>query len=406
MDNFKPDISWMSEKYDEMNKWLFGGKLGACEFGIFTTGNGSGGNTLGCFKITGYKIKIFSPTHHMFRQGWNPDTGVRDEYVNRNNFVDLCRPRIEINGNYIGNEEIFLGILVHEMCHYYTYMEGFAPSSSHGYEFKEIASIVSYRSGGRFTVKRLASAEEMAGLELTGKMKERVERRNENKKNSLTAIFRFRNNGTVELTTTSDKDLIRRLCNSFSSSTPRVVSSNDYDLLTLLFDAGYKRNFRTWKYWNVENKDFTKNLDHYDISVYDYAHPTGIDVKGLSSYNDGAPSKNDVKEIKPVNNDKKVFILRMKTRDVDIDFGGDESVLMDKIREYIPKISDEVMKRLIANPANYKVIKESGRKKLDRIINEVVNNFIKNEVYNDDDNVIDITPNMNLGLYSPMEVEK
>ena len=166
MDNFKPDISWMSEKYDEMNKWLFGGKLGACEFGIFTTGNGSGGNTLGCFKITGYEIKIYSSTRRMFRQGWNPDTGERDEYVNHNNFVDLCRPRIEINGNYIGNEEIFLGILVHEMCHYYTYMFGICPKQAHGPEFRQIAYEVSKQSGGRITIQRLASAEKMSQLEL------------------------------------------------------------------------------------------------------------------------------------------------------------------------------------------------------------------------------------------------
>ena len=50
---FKPNIQWMAKKYEEMNQELFYGQLGDCDFGIFTTGKGSEGRTLGWFKTKG-----------------------------------------------------------------------------------------------------------------------------------------------------------------------------------------------------------------------------------------------------------------------------------------------------------------------------------------------------------------
>ena len=55
--SFVPDATWMAQKYDEMNAMLFNGKLGACEFGIFTTGCGSGGRGLGWFEMMGANLK-------------------------------------------------------------------------------------------------------------------------------------------------------------------------------------------------------------------------------------------------------------------------------------------------------------------------------------------------------------
>lgn len=151
--NFVPNPQWMSEKYDEMNAMLFNGRLGSCGFNIFTTGKGSGGSVLGWFKITGHGIKIDRRTRKMFFENyWDR------EYINKDNFVDLCKPVIELNGNYHGTEHGFLSTLVHEMCHYYTYMEGWAPTQAHGREFRNIGSVVASRSNGMFTVQRIATA--------------------------------------------------------------------------------------------------------------------------------------------------------------------------------------------------------------------------------------------------------
>ena len=107
----------------------------------------------------------------MFINGWERI------YIDRNNFAELCHPTIELNGNYSGTEHGFLETLVHEMCHYYTEMDGYCPRQGHGFEFRNIGSIVTSRSNGMFTIQRLASAEQMTELELSDEMKAKRERR-------------------------------------------------------------------------------------------------------------------------------------------------------------------------------------------------------------------------------------
>lgn len=133
--NFRPNEEWMAQKYDEMNQKLFDGKLGKCHFGIFTSGKGSQGNTLGYFTMDrrglmmmgdgsmfvstpGSTISLYAGT------SWNSP----HKWINYENFYDECNPTIKLNGNYSGNEENFLMTLVHEMCHYFNYMTGKAPN--------------------------------------------------------------------------------------------------------------------------------------------------------------------------------------------------------------------------------------------------------------------------------------
>lgn len=169
IDNSKPKIhatvEWMSAMYDQMNKELFGGMLGGCTFNVFTTGRGSQGGTLGWFKVKGSGVKVERSSRRMFIY-----TAYGKEYINENNFVNFCKPQIELNGNYTATEEGFLATLVHEMCHYYTYMRGICPKQGHGPEFYSIGRTVSARSNGRFTIQRLATAEEMKEWELSPEM--------------------------------------------------------------------------------------------------------------------------------------------------------------------------------------------------------------------------------------------
>jgi hypothetical protein len=193
----------MAEKYNEMNSWLFNSELGPCEFSVFTTGPGSQGGVLGWFSVTNSGIRVNISSRRMYLPGWDGNT-----YVDRSNFVELCRPKISINGNYSGTENGFLATLVHEMCHYYTYMNGYCPKQAHGREFKEIGYVVSSKSNGLFTIQRLASAEDMKNLELSDEMKARKEKRLNNKKSSVTAVISFYRNGEVRLSITSNQNLV------------------------------------------------------------------------------------------------------------------------------------------------------------------------------------------------------
>ena len=384
--SFKPTVNWMAEKYDEMNAKLFGGQLDQCDFNIFTSGRGSQGRTLGFFRMNGRGLKIEIATRKMFRHDdWFPND---KEYVNKSNFYSVCRPSIELNGNYSGTEHAFLGTLVHEMCHYYTYMNGYAPKQGHGTEFRNIAYRVSYKSNGEFSIQRLASAEEMQNFELSDEMKAKREKRLSNKKASLMAIFVYNIDGTVKLSTTSSQALATRIIDSYKKlDVPKVVVSNDLRLIELLYSHGYRRNFRTWRYWNVENTDWIKTIDNYDIKVYN--NPNMNSIKNI--YGD----KSNIGVEAPQRLSKRIFSIKTNNGTFKTEVAS-ESDLFNKLRERFPKMSDETIKKIMSNQANYQMT-ENKRKSLSDIIREAIEEAIGN------DGTVDIDSNMNLGLRSPLE---
>ncbi len=384
--SFKPTVNWMAEKYDEMNAKLFRGQLGQCDFNIFTSGRGSQGRTLGFFRMNGRGLKIEIATRKMFRHNdWFPND---KEYVNKSNFYSVCRPSIELNGNYSGTEHAFLGTLVHEMCHYYTYMNGYAPKQGHGTEFRNIAYRVSCKSNGEFSIQRLASAEEMQNFELSDEMKAKREKRLANKKASLMAIFVYNINGTVQLSTTSSQALANRIIDSYKKlDVPKVVVSNDLKLIELLYSHGYRKNFRTWRYWNVENTDWIKTIDNYDIKVYN--NPNMNFIK--NTYGD----KSNIGVEAPQRLSKRIFSIKTNNGTFKTEVAS-ESDLFNKLRERFPKMSDETIKKIMSNQANYQMT-ENKRKSLSDIIREAIEEAIGN------DGTVDIDSNMNLGLHSPLE---
>lgn len=147
---FKPTVEWMAKRYDEANEKLFDGRLGKCELAIFTTGRGSRGATNGWFKLMGSNLYVNPITYKIFSAG-TP--------LNYANFVELGKPRIELNGNKHGSEWAFMVTLVHEMCHYFTYLNGFRPKRCHGKEFNKIAREIKKISDGQIEVTARATPE-------------------------------------------------------------------------------------------------------------------------------------------------------------------------------------------------------------------------------------------------------
>lgn len=162
---------WMKEKFDQMNELLFDGKLKPCKLSLFTSGKGSRGGTLGWFK---HKSIYYSKSstnwegkHPCYVKDWWGDKIWLDE----DNFNQYAAPEIQLNGNYNWTEKAALSTLVHEMCHYYDYKDGWAPVQAHGPSFRSIAAWVSRKSNDFFTVERLAKAEQMQEMEFTDNMK-------------------------------------------------------------------------------------------------------------------------------------------------------------------------------------------------------------------------------------------
>ena len=383
--SFKPTVEWMAEKYDEMNRMLFKGELGPCDFGIFTSGKGSQGGTLGWFKISARGVKIRRMNRRMYRANMLGD----EIWVNHDNFVELCKPRIELNGNYSGTEYGFLATLVHEMCHYYTYMDGWAPKQGHGHEFKEIGQIVTMRSNGLFTIQRLASAEQMSELELSDEMKEKRARREANKKSSVTALVVYKNNGAAKLTLTTSERLIYTITDTEEdrSDTVRIFRSNDAELIDTLFANHYSKVMRTWRYWDVSKNPAV-------MSALNRA-----DGKDIFTREDAQKMEEPKPMAQTPREPTKIFSIKTSRGQVEIKFTSTEQ-LRQQLRQQFPNMRDEVIEKIMNNPSNYRVVE--NRRNANSIISEVIGEFIERQVGNDD---IEIDPSMNLGLQSPLEGE-
>lgn len=385
---FKPTVGWMASKYDEMNDQLFGGKLGECKFAVFTSGRGAEGGVLGWFKITGRNIRIRRYNRRMFKtNGWD------EINIDRNNFVQLCQPQIELNGNYSGTEHAFLATLAHEMCHYYTYMNGYAPKQGHGREFKEIGYIVSSRSNGLFTIQRLASAEQMSEMELNDEMKAKRERRLANRKASVTALIVFTQDGKVKLTITSSQDLINTISNEEERRGENVVTSNDADVIEFLFSKGYRKNMRTWRYWNLEDKPWLGELKEM---LPEMSGET-LGVK--------RPIEQQPQPQVQNNNPKMIFSIKTSNGVFETECSS-FAELRAILQQRFPKMSYETISKLMCNKANFKQMAEN-RRNVKTIISEVIDEFMQNEFRgaNNMGDTVEINPDMNLGLQSPLEDE-
>ena len=260
-----PTVEWMEEKYNEMNKLLFNNSLKGCKFEIFTTGKGSQGNVLGWFKVDG-NIKIESRTRKMYHR----NVSYEKEYANYDNFVRICEPCIQLNGNYKWTEKAALSTLVHEMCHYYTYMYGVVPKQVHGREFKNIALIVSSKSSGFFTVERIASAEQMGEMKLDESIKAKNDKRLENKKNRVIVVVIQMNNGETRLINANGRNVVNMVVKAEKKHKIKnakcIKISNNDNLKNSIFDAGYSSSMMTYRYWDItKKKDLLDKINEFEF---------------------------------------------------------------------------------------------------------------------------------------------
>lgn len=266
-EKFTPTVDWIADKYFELNEWLFNGRLGNCLFEVFTRGEGME-TSLGHFRLTGRGIKYSERTGQMY---YYPDYGQKEK-IDADNFALYTKPMIGLNGNYKRTEYMWLNTLVHEMCHYYTYMGGRRPVQAHGIDFRQISSIVGIRSNGIFNIKRICDAEN-AG-ELDEKIAARRQARDENKKSKMTALLVFRTNGDVQLITTTYQKIIDVvIANNNKPICKRILATNDKSYIEYLWGEGYKHNISpsksgtNYKYWSVQGEDLVDEIKNYDFTV-------------------------------------------------------------------------------------------------------------------------------------------
>lgn len=249
----KPTVEWMSENYDKLNNELFGGELGGCSFAVV----GRGYQNLGRFRIR-RRIYVNRWNNRIFVQSGDPWNGYHDVFVNKSNFERLCDPEISMNGSYSATEEALLNTLAHEMCHYYTYMDGRCPKQAHGTEFRQIAAEVCSRSNGRFVIKRLADAEAMSNHKLDDKVFQR------RLVDNVYSIFTEMKNGDVRLTRTKNSGLVDYIIN-YHRNTQDAVRTYVYldnDISAYFANNGRKLIMRKYRCWTLDG-DFDTILSQW-----------------------------------------------------------------------------------------------------------------------------------------------
>ena len=245
-------VEWMKKTYDELNAWLFNGSLGKCKFKVFTNGVGSQGRRLGFFRISKY---------YTYNSKTRRITGV-DKY----NFYDMCGPEIQLNGNYKGTEYAFASVLLHEMCHYYTYKDGVLPLQGHGIEFKQIAAKVGTKSGGYFKIQRCEREEVLRQLELCPSFVDKRSKRIDASINNAFCMLVFVSDGTVRLVKTTMEKVKKQVLDyeKKMKKCTKIVEINDINFTYECLRYGYLSNCRTYRFWPVQDKPFAQNYEKYN----------------------------------------------------------------------------------------------------------------------------------------------
>lgn len=248
----KPTVAWMRENYDRFNQELFGGKLGECDLVLATRG----ARNLGRFRIRNQVI-INRWNRRMYVQGGNYWSGYTQTQIDRSNFATLADPEISMNSSYSATEDALQNTLIHEMCHYYTYMDGYCPKQGHGAEFKQIASIVCSRSNGRFEITRLAGADEMAKHKLDDRVMKRFI-------DDVYTIFTEMNDGAVRMTRTKNKNLVDTIINIHEKDqrAKRTYVYQDHNMSSDIAKGGKTHLMRTYRFWTM-NGDFDTVLSQW-----------------------------------------------------------------------------------------------------------------------------------------------
>ena len=133
------------------------------------------------------------------------------------------------------------------MCHYYTYMSGFVPKQAHGREFRDIASIIAYRSNYTITIQRLASAEQMEGYELDSEVKAKIDKLEANRKlrremQSVATNYyiSLSPNNSVRLFKVDNSKLLSQIINGETDRGCEMFHITDSKISHELYINGYK----------------------------------------------------------------------------------------------------------------------------------------------------------------------
>ena len=214
--NMVPTKQWMQTKYNQFNQEIFDGFLPPCR--------------LIAKKLGAKHLGMYSTISA------NPDFP-----VTRENIYDVARPTIYLTTAYSAPEEDWENTLIHEMCHYYTQFdeEGNArkinkENKGHGADFMNAAKMVSNKSGGKYTIQRIATAEQ------SSRMGFETKDRSFSKMKGIRLIrVSFANDGiSAEAFILTNSEFVAKQILDMSAD-KRIFVTDNSSLIKILMNAGY-----------------------------------------------------------------------------------------------------------------------------------------------------------------------
>jgi hypothetical protein len=144
---------------------------------------------------------------------------------------------------------------------------------------------------------------------------------------------------------------------------------------------------RTWRYWSLEEKPWLGELKAM-------LPETSGETLGVAR-----PAAQQV----PTQQPKKMFSIKTSNGRFEFD-ATSYTALLNALKERFPFTNEESIIKLINNPANYRMVE--NKENIKSIVESVIQEFMRNEFRgaNNMDDSVEITPDMNLGEFSPLEL--
>ena len=141
----KASLSWMKEKYKEFNEALFNNELPECELEAKKLKK----RLLGMFS---FKEKIWLRNQFTIRgsKHYRIMKSENGKLKPVSNILDI-HPAIALNTDgYFRDELAMESTFIHEMIHFYTYKDGYAPAIAHGKDFTTLCTIIGNRAKKKY----------------------------------------------------------------------------------------------------------------------------------------------------------------------------------------------------------------------------------------------------------------
>jgi hypothetical protein len=188
-----------------------------------------------------------------------------------------------------------------------------------------------------------------------------------------------------------------------------VIVSNDPKIMEYLFSKGYSKNMKltskvkngflreSWRVCPIRNRVW---IDEIKAMLKEVGEQPQV------AQHVQQPVQQQIQPQRPqplVTSPRMIFSIKTSNGIFETECSSFFELRL-KLQQRFPNMSYDTITKLINNKSNYKKIEEN-KMNTKSIIKEVIQEFIQNEFggENDENGSIEITPNMNLGEFSPLE---